>query len=186
LGALVWVIVALVVLAILGAVAWSYARKQRTEQLRGQFGPEYERTVQQYQDPGAAERALEERQRRVDYLQIRALAPQERSRFSEEWHGVQSRFVDDPAGAMAQADQLVGQVMQARGYPMGDFETRAADISVDHPQVVEHYRAAHAIAARGRGGEANTEELRQAMVHYRALFADLLEANRAPGMEVRR
>jgi len=188
-GALLWIIVILVILvilAIVGVVGWSYARKQRSQKLRGQFGPEYDRTVQQHQNPRGAERALEERQKRVDSLQIRPLAPQERSRFSEEWHGVQSRFVDDPAGAMAQADELVGRVMQARGYPIGDFETRAADVSVDHPQVVENYRAAHAIAARSQGGQASTEELRQAMVHYRALFADLLEANQVPGMEVRR
>lgn len=185
-GALLWIVVILVILAIVGAVGWSYARKQRSRQLRGQFGPEYDRTVQQYQDPQAAERALEYRRERVEHLQIRPLTPQERAHFSEEWHSVQSRFVDDPAGAMAAADTLVTEVMQARGYPMGDFETRAADVSVDHPQVVEHYRAAHTIAERGRGGQANTEELRQAMVHYRALFADLLEANQLPNMEVRR
>lgn len=185
-SAVLWIVVILVIVAIIGLVAWSYARKQRSQQLRGQFGPEYDRTVQQYQDPRSAERALEDRQRRVDSLQIRPLAPQERTRFSEQWHDVQSRFVDDPTGAMTQADQLVGQVMQARGYPMSDFDTRAADISVDHPQVVENYRAAHAIAARNQSGQASTEELRQAMVHYRALFADLLEANQVPGMEVRR
>jgi hypothetical protein len=185
-AALGWVIVALVVLAILGAVAWTYMRKQRTQQLRGQFGPEYDRTVQQYQDPHSAEQVLEQRRARVEHLQIRPLAPQERARYSEQWHGVQARFVDDPAGAMGQADHLVGEVMQARGYPMGDFETRAADVSVDHPQVVEHYRAARAIATRAQGGQATTEELRQAMVHYRALFADLLEAQQIPSMEVRR
>ena len=185
-SALLWIVLILVIVVIVGLVAWSYARKQRSQQLQSQFGSEYDRAVQQYQDPRSAERALEDRQKRVDYLQIRSLSPQERSRFSEEWHSVQARFVDDPVGAMTQADRLVGHVMQTRGYPMGDFETRAADISVDHPQVVENYRAAHAIAARSQGGQASTEELRQAMVHYRALFADLLEANQVPGMEVRR
>jgi len=185
-GALLWVIVILVVLAIVGVAVWGYTHKQRTEQLRGQFGTEYDRTVQQYQDPRGAERVLEDRRTRVEHLQIRPLAPQERARFSDGWRGVQTRFVDDPAGALVQADQLVSQVMLARGYPMGDFETRAADVSVDHAQVVENYRAAHAIAGRSQRGQANTEELRQAMVHYRALFADLLEANQVPGMEVRR
>jgi hypothetical protein len=184
--ALLWVIVILVVLAILGAVAWSYSRKQRSERLRGQFGPEYDRTVQQYQDPASAEQVLEDRRVRVEHLQIRPLAPEERARYSNQWHDVQGRFVDDPAGAMQQADGLVNDVMLARGYPMGDFETRAADISVDHPQVVENYRTAHAIATRAQRGQASTEELRQAMVHYRALFADLLEANQIPNMEVRR
>jgi hypothetical protein len=187
LGALLWVIVALVILAILGVVAWRYARKQRSERLRGQFGPEYERTVQQYQDPHTAEAALEDRQRRVEQLQIRPLPRDQRERYDAAWHQVQGRFVDDPVGAMTQADHLVSEVMQVRGYPMGDFETRAADVSVDHPVVVENYRAAHAIAVRAQGGQATTEELRQAMVHYRALFADLLSANPMPhAMEVRR
>jgi hypothetical protein len=142
--------------------------------------------LQQYQSPRTAEAELEDRRRRVEQLQIRPLPRNERERYEAAWYQVQGRFVDDPAGAMAQADLLVGEVMQARGYPMGDFETRAADISVDHPQVVENYRAAHAIALRTQGGQATTEELRQAMVHYRALFADLLGARPARHeMEVR-
>ena len=186
-GALLWIIVALVILIILGAILWSVSRKQRTEQLRGQFDPEYERTVQQHQNPRTAEAALEDRRRRVEQLHIQSLSRGERERYEAAWHQVQGRFVDDPVGSMAQADRLVGEVMQARGYPMGDFETRAADISVDHPQVVENYRAAHAIALRTQRGQATTEELRQAMVHYRALFSDLLMASPAPDeMEVRR
>jgi hypothetical protein len=182
-----WVIVALVVLAIIGVVAWSYTRKQRSEQLRGQFGPEYERTVQQYQDPRLAEATLEDRRRRVEQLQIRPLPRDERERYDAAWHQVQVRFVDDPVGAMTQADHLVSDVMQARGYPVGDFETRAADISVDHAQVVDHYRAAHAIAQRAEYGQATTEELRQGLMHYRALFADLLATNPMPNeMEARR
>lgn len=186
-GAILWVIVALVILAILGVVAWSVARKRRSEELRGQFGPEYERAVERYQDSRTAEMALEDRRRRVEQLQIRPLPRDERERYGATWHQVQGRFVDDPAGAMTQADQLVSEVMQARGYPMGDFETRAADISVDHPTVVENYRAAHAISMRAQRGQATTEELRQAMVHYRALFADLLTAEPMPNeTEVRR
>ncbi len=186
-GAVGWVIVALIVLVILGLVAWTVIRKQRSEQLRGQFGPEYDRAVQQYQDPRSAERALEERRARVEQLHIRPLQAEDRERYATAWHDVQGRFVDDPAGALQHADWLVNEVMQARGYPMGDVETRAADVSVDHPQVVEHYRAAHAIAGRAQQGQASTEELRQGLVQYRALFADLLETQETPNtMEVRR
>jgi hypothetical protein len=131
--------------------------------------------MDEYGDKRRAEEELAARQKRVETFHIRSLTAEERSRFSEAWHAVQARFVDDPSGAIVDADQLVKQVMETRGYPMGDFEQRAANISVDHPAVVTNYRAAREIAMENRNGNVNTEKLRQAMVHYRALFEDLLE-----------
>ena len=144
---------------------------------------------QEHPDQRSAERSLEERKERVEQLQIRALSPDERDQFAERWRSAQAQFVDDPAGATRVADALVGEIMQARGYPVGDFEQRAADVSVDHPRVVEHYRAAHAIALRTDRGQADTddtEDLRQAFVHYRALFDDLLEVEAPAPQETRR
>ncbi len=166
-------VIALVVVA--GVAAWMYVRNRRTERLREQFGPEYEHAVQESGDRGRAEQELAARQQRVESLQIRPLPQGDRTRFADAWRATQARFVDDPPGAIAEADTLIGEVMQARGYPIGDFDARAADLSVDHAEVVSHYRAAHRIAAASRKGEATTEQLRQAMVHYRTLFADLLE-----------
>jgi len=169
-------IIALVVVVIVVAIIiWQATQKKRTGQLREQFGPEYDRAVSQYGDQRSAESRLEERQKRVEALNIRPITPEERGRFAETWRSVQARFVDDPTGAVTDADRLVNQVMQARGYPVGDFEQRAADISVDHPTVVTNYRAALAIAQANERGQATTEDLRKAMVHYRALFDDLLE-----------
>lgn len=171
-----WQIVAAVVVVVLiGALlAWLFARRQRSRQLAERFGPEYARTVETTGDRGAAERELAARQERMAEVQISELAPAQRERHAAEWDRVQAEFVDDPAGAVAEADRLVAQVMAERGYPMGDFEQRAADVSVNHATVVADYRDAHAIAQRQARGEASTEELRQAMVHYRSLFADLL------------
>lgn len=192
-NAVIIVLAIALIVAIVVAV-WIYMQKRRmqerrTETLRSDFGPEYERAVHEHHDQRAAERELEERRERVEQLHIQPLPAAERDRFASEWRSVQAQFVDDPNGATGEADHLVGEVMQARGYPVGDFEQRAADVSVNHPRVVEHYRAAHAIASRNRRGSANTEDLRQAMVHYRALFEDLLEVE-APTMnsdrEVRR
>lgn len=173
---LVPILLILVVIAV-GVAVWLYTQKRKTEALRGAFGPEYERAVQETGDRRKAEEALEERKERVEKLRIRALAADERERFAGRWRSAQAQFVDDPRGAIAEADRLVAEAMQARGYPVGDFEQRAADISVDHPGVVEHYRAAHAIAQKSDHDEAETEDLRQAMVHYRALFEDLLESS---------
>ena len=166
-------VVAVVVLAVL---AYLVVQRQRSEGLRKQFGPEYDQAVRQHGDARRAEAELAARQKRVEALNIRPLAPEERDRFAEAWRSTQAHFVDNPAAAITEADQLVNQVMQARGYPVGDFEQRAADISVDHPQVVTNYRAARAIAQANRAGKAGTEELRQALVHYRGLFEDLLRA----------
>jgi hypothetical protein len=152
-------------------------RNRRTEQLQSRFGPEYDRALETHHDQREAERELEHRAERVEHLNIRSLTPAERDRYAGLWQTTQARFVDDPAGATAEADQLVGEVMAERGYPVGDFEQRAADVSVKHPHVVEHYRAAHTIAVRSARGDVDTEDLRQALMHYRELFEDLLETS---------
>jgi hypothetical protein len=170
-----WIVLLVVAVVVVGAVAWYLGQRRRSQRLQERFGPEYERTVESTGKRSDAEAELEARQERVEALDIRPLSPEDRDRFRERWRVVQATFVDDPASAVADADKLIGEVMRARGYPVGDFEQRAADVSVDHPHVVDHYRAAHQIALRQRTGEADTEQLRQAMVHYRALFADLLE-----------
>jgi hypothetical protein len=150
--------------------------RRRSEQLRQRFGPEYERALKAEGNSRRAEKELEARARRVEALHIRPLVPEDAARFDANWRAVQARFVDDPKGAVTEADRLVGEVMAARGYPVGDFEQRVADISVDHPDVVMNYRAAREIAVQHSRGQASTEDLRQAMVHYRSLFRDLLEA----------
>ena len=169
------IIVAVVIIAILVAAVWWYSMRQRSAKLQERFGPEYERTVAEKGDTRKAEDELTDRQKRVSKLEIKPLAADERRRFNDEWRAVQARFVDDPSAAVRDADTLVGRVMEARGYPVGDFEQRAADVSVDHPTVLEHYRAAHAVALRHAQGQASTEDLRQAMVNYRALFDELLD-----------
>jgi FtsZ-interacting cell division protein ZipA len=166
----------ILVVALLVAAAWVLSqRKKRSLRLQQRFGPEYIRTVDEFGGRAKAESELKAREKRVEHLSITTLAPSEAARFSQAWNALQGRFVDNPKGVVAQADQLVRELMLARGYPMGDFERRSADISVDHPAVVETYRAAQAIAVRDQRGEANTEELRKAVVHFRALFDELLE-----------
>jgi hypothetical protein len=165
----------IIVVVLLVAVAWLLYERRRSDTLRSRFGPEYRRAVDDTGDRRRAESELEARQKRVDALDIRPLPAGERDRYRRAWRDVQARFVDDPTGAIREADSLIGDVMQARGYPVSDFEQRVADVSVDHPNVVEHYRAAHEIASRGDDVGTDTEALRQAMVHYRALFDDLLE-----------
>jgi len=168
-------IIALVVVVVAGIAAFLWRRKRRTERLRTQFGgAEYARAVEEGGNRRHAEAGLEERTQRVEAFHVRPLSAGDRARFVESWHGVQARFVDGPAGAVTEADQLLGDVMSARGYPVSAFEQRAADISVDHPLVLENYRTAHEIALRQVRGQANTEELRQAMVHYRTLFEELV------------
>jgi len=171
-----WALIVAVVVVVVGGIATMlYMRKRRTARLRGQFGgPEYARAVQEGGSQRRAEAKLEKRAERVESFHIRELAPADHARFVESWGKVQSRFVDSPGGAVTEADQLLGDVMLTRGYPVSDFEQRAADISVDHPLVMENYRAAHAIAARQTLGRASTEELRQAMIHYRTLFEELV------------
>jgi hypothetical protein len=167
--------------------AWFYIRRRqsqkRSHKLQERFGPEYDRTVNEYGSRTKAESELKAREKRVERLEILPLAPSEAARFSEAWVALQGRFVDNPKGVVVQAEQLVRELMEKRGYPMGDFERRAADISVDHPDVVANYRSAQAIALRDQRGGADTEELRKAVVHYRALFDELLEV-RNPKQEV--
>jgi hypothetical protein len=183
------IVLVVAILALIGVAVWLYMQKRRSDGLRTSFGPEYDRARQTHPDQRSAERALEERKERVEQLHIRSLSSDERGRFAERWRSSQAQFVDDPSGATRVADALVAEIMQARGYPVGDFEQRAADVSVDHPGVVEHYRAAHAIALRTDRGQADsgdTEDLRQAFVHYRALFDDLLEVEAPAPREIRR
>jgi hypothetical protein len=170
------VIILIVALVLVGAVAvWLAVQRRRSQDLRRQFGPEYKHTLREAGNVHKAEAELAARRERVEQLHIRPLDPDARRRFLSAWDQTQARFVDDPRGAVTEADDLVNRVMQARGYPIGDFEQRAADISVDHPAVVEHYRAAQRVAEANRRGQAGTEDLRQALVRYRALFADLLD-----------
>jgi hypothetical protein len=174
------ILLAGLVLAI-GTALWMYIRKARTEKLRSKFGPEYDKAIAEHRDRGHAESELQKRAERVGKFSIQPLKAEDRSRFTEDWRREQSRFVDDPRAAVNHADALVQDVMQRRGYPVGDFEQNAADLSVDHPRVVENYRIAHEIALREGQGAANTEDLRHAMVSYRALFEDLLvEVARKP------
>jgi hypothetical protein len=168
-------IVGLLVLALVVAGVWVLMRKRNSQHLQQRFGPEYHRTVEEVGDRNKAEAELQKREKRVQKLNLVPLPPEQAARFADQWRMLQSRFVDNPQGVLAEADQLVTELMKHRGYPMGDFDTRAADISVDHPAVVHHYRAARDIALRDRRGEADTEALRQAVVHYRALFSELLE-----------
>jgi hypothetical protein len=167
----IWLVLAIAVIVIV-AVLWLAMSRRRSQQLRDRFGPEYEHAVRTEKNVRRAEATLEARAKRVDALHIRPLSPEDSTRFDATWRGVQARFVDDPKGAVTEADRLVGEVMAARGYPLGDFEQRVADISVDHPDVVMNYRAAREIALVHARGQASTEDLRQAMVHYRALFSE--------------
>lgn len=169
---LVVVLIAIVVIAAIGSLV---SRRRRSQKLRERFGPEYDRVVRQEGDPRKAEGVLEFRQKRREKFKLHPLSDADRSSFAVRWSEVQARFVDDPRGAVTEADSLVTDVMQSRGYPIGEFEQRAADISVDYPLIVDNYRAAHEIARRHSEGKASTEDLRQAMVHYRLLFQELLE-----------
>jgi hypothetical protein len=169
------IITGVVVLILVALAAWIIYHKKQSHRLQKHFGPEYGRSVDDLGSRAKAESELKERQKRVERLNIIPLVPSEAARFSQNWKDLQGHFVDNPKGAVGDADQLVRELMLKRGYPMGDFEHRAADISVDHPEVVSHYRAAQAIAMRDERGEADTEELRKAVVHYRALFDELLE-----------
>jgi hypothetical protein len=169
-----WVLVAVLIVVVV-VLAVLLMRSRRSHRLQEEFGPEYERAVEERGDRREAEAELAERRERRSQLDIRPLEPGARERYAERWQAAQRRFVDQPAPAVAEADALVSAVMSERGYPVSDeFDQRAADISVDHPVVVEHYRAAHAISLRATAGDAGTEDLRQAMVHFRALFDELL------------
>jgi hypothetical protein len=183
-----WPIVMLVLglVVAVGVAVWIYTQRRCSHQLRGRFGKEYDRIVEEEGDRHKAEKVLKERERRVEMLRLRTLAADDQERFLKEWHSIQTRFVDDPKAAVTEADWLVHRVMRARGYPTGDFEQQAADVSVDHPQVVSNYRAAHAIALRAREDEGTTTEtLRQGLVYYRLLFEELLDTHEAILSEVK-
>jgi hypothetical protein len=176
-------LIVLVAVLIIAGAGWAFLQWRRRRHLASRFGSEYERTVDQVGNRSTAERALKEREERVAALDIRPLDPQDRERYSAAWRQVQARFVDEPARAIEDADELIREVMQRRGYPVGDFERRAEDLSVDHPEVVQHYRAGHDLLQRRRESGDSTEDLRQAMVHYRALFDELVgdTPSRQPG-----
>jgi FtsZ-interacting cell division protein ZipA len=171
----VWIVIAVVVVIIVLGLVWSAMRTRRSRSLRDQFGREYDRTVERAGGRREAERELADRQRRHEELELRPLSHAARERYQREWQAIQGRFVDDPKGAVSGADELVQQVMRERGYPVDDFEQRAADISVEHPQLVEKYRTADGIARASERGEASTEDLRHSVRHYRALFVELLD-----------
>lgn len=169
-----WVILIIAILAIVFG-AWMYLKARRSTQLKNKFGPEYDRVVHERGNSWKAERELEYRAKRVEKFNIHPLTREECDRYAHEWQKTQENFVDDPRGAVTEADNIVHSAMKARGYPIArEFDERAADLSVDHPAVVEHYRAAHDIAGRAARNEASTEDLRIALQHYRALFEDLL------------
>jgi FtsZ-interacting cell division protein ZipA len=171
----VWIVIAVVAVIVVLGVIWSATRAKRSRALKDTFGREYDRTVENAGDRREAEKELRERQKRHDELELRPLSPEARDRYVRQWQSTQTRFVDDPRGAVAEADALVQQVMQDRGYPTKEFDRRVADISVDHPDLVEKYRTAHGIAEQAENGDASTEDMRHSVRHYRALFAVLLE-----------
>jgi hypothetical protein len=173
----VWVLVAVGVVVVLGVVTWNALARRRTSRLQDRFGPEYDRMVGTAENKREAESDLAARQERRAQLDIRPLSQAACARYIENWQVVQAQFVDDPSVAVASADSLIQSVMAERGYPVEDFEQRAADVSVDHPQVVENYRDAHRLAEASAGGTGSTESLRQAMRHYRVLFEELVEAD---------
>lgn len=184
-SAQILVLILVIAAIVIGALVLVVARKRRSQKLRERFGPEYDRVVTQEGDVHKGERLLEFRQKHRETLKIRALSASDRESFGNRWREVQGRFVDDPKGAVKLADDLVTEVMQARGYPVNDFTQKAADLSVDHPTVIENYRTAHEIALRDGHGEANTEDLRKAMVHYRSLFEDLLGDGRPADVQTK-
>ena len=170
----IWVLIAVLVLIVLAVVGWSLSRRRRSARLKEHFGPEYERTVGEVGEPRAAEAELLEREKKRKKLDIVELTPGARQEHTATWLRVQAEFVDDPHDAVGRAERLVTRVMRERGYPIDDFEQRAADISVDHPDIVENYRSAHTIYQSQHHGDFDTEDARQAFVHYRVLFDRLL------------
>ena len=171
----VWVLIAIGVVLVVALFAWTAYKARKRKALQERFGSEYDRAVADAPNRREAESELSEREKRRQELQITPLAPESRDRYSSRWHNTQAQFVDDPEQAIGEADRLIQEVMRERGYPVEDFDQRASDLSVDHPEVITNYRAAHDISRANDRGKASTEDLRTAMVHYRALFAELLE-----------
>jgi hypothetical protein len=170
-----WVLIVVGAAVVLAALVWSAVSARRRKGLQERFGSEYDHTVADAPSRREAEAELSEREKRRQELEIRPLEPEARDRYAEQWRAAQERFVDDPAEAVGEADRLIQQVMRERGYPVDDFEQRAADLSVDHPAVISNYRAGHGISIANERGKASTEDLRTAMGHYRELFTELLE-----------
>ena len=170
---------AIVLIALLG-IAVLFMRKRRTHELKSRFGGEYDRLASRTGDEAKAEALLAAREKRVAAFELKPISANQRDTFVAGWREVQAQFVDDPQAAVTKADDLLGEVMAARGYPVSDLAQRAADLSVDHAEVIHHYRTAHDIAVRHERGEAGTEDLRQAMIHYRALFDDLVNEPEPP------
>jgi hypothetical protein len=182
---LAWVLIAVLVLVVLGVLAWSLSRRRRSARLKEHFGPEYERTVGELGEQRAAEAELVAREKKRKKLDIIDLTPEARQEHAATWQKVQADFVDEPQDAVGRAERLVTRVMRERGYPIDDFEQRAADVSVDHPDIVENYRSAHAIYQSQHDGDISTEDARQAFVHYRALFDRLLGSEPSTDTQVR-
>jgi len=170
-----WILIAAGAVLVVAIAAWGTMKQRRTKQLKSQFGPEYDRTVESADSKRKAESDLAARKERREQIEVRPLSSAARERYTQQWHTVQAQFVDSPEAAVSSADQLIQSVMADRGYPVDDFETRAADVSVDHPHVVENYRQGHRLADNSANGNGSTEDLRQAMRHYRALFDELVE-----------
>ncbi len=170
-----WIVIGIAVVVAVVAILWAVMSRRRSQQLQRQFGPEYERTVNERGNRSEAEKELAARRERREQLNLRPLTPEARDRYGREWQSTQEQFVDSPSAAVASADSLIQSVMVDRGYPMGDFERRAADISVDHPDVVQNYREAHRLSERSAAGNGSTEDLRKAMQLYRSLFEELMQ-----------
>ena len=173
----VWIVIGVFVAVVVLGIVIGALGTRRSRSLQDRFGPEYDRTVDKTGGRREAEHELREREKRYEELELRPLSQAAREHYLQQWQATQSRFVDDPAGAVAEADDLVQQVMRDRGYPVDDFEQRAADISVEHPDLVEKYRTANGIARASERGEASTDDLRHSVRHYRALFVELLEVD---------
>jgi uncharacterized protein YneF (UPF0154 family) len=180
------IIIVVVVVVIVGVIlGLIFSRRNRSKKLQEKFGPEYDRTVQTLGGEKKAQTELNERQKHVETLDIRPLSVIEHDRYLAEWTAVQSKFVDEPGQAVVDADRLIMEVMQLRGYPVADFDQRAADLSVSYPALVTNYRGAREIANKNKLGQANTEELRQAMIYYRSLFEELLKVEPVVGEEIK-
>jgi hypothetical protein len=171
-----WILIVIGALIVLGVIAWLVTARRRTEHLQDRFGPEYNRVASTTESKREAEAELAQREQRREKLEIKPLSEPSRARYTEEWTSIQAEFVDEPGRAVARADTLLQKVMEERGYPVEKFEQRAADLSVDHPKVVENYREGHRLATRSNGDGGDTEDLRQAMRHYRALFEELVKS----------